>query len=156
MNDSIKDFRKAVEARKAEIIQATLSKSIEQIAQAEAKAALKGLGINGRTRHSRNRLPAPREGNAFSLAPKNLVSSGAILVRGKTPPEKATKPGTAQRRVATLAWNSLHENGEFTSGRATRSDLSKYLVSSLKGEVLDRSVSPCLSILISAGVLKSL
>lgn len=128
------DFRKAVFERAAAIVAERLAVTIEESAQAEAAAILAALGNGAQA------VPVPVSNTPNGAAhtrrqvkqrlhpplPKNPV-----LVRGGTPPSKVYRERTDELRAATLAWDSLHPDGHFKSGRAERMDLTRYLSESL-------------------------
>ena len=143
------EFRKAVLERAAAIVAECMAAKVEEAAQAEARKALESFTMNG---HEHNQaVPTPHAGLRRPLVLKRMVPHTAVLARGPNNPEKIFNRGN-ELEVARLAWNSLHHDGHFASGRAVRNDLTAYLVASFP-KISGHSFSSGISRMVQRGVL---
>lgn len=149
-------FKAKVSKRANQIVQDVLKKSVERTALLQARGILKDMGVpiprhldhppvNGKVRmkrvHTRINGDQP------------VVKSSAILVRGPVMPSDVTvRKGSILSEVSEFARSSLHSNGKFRSGRATRADMEAYLKASFP-KVNPNSIQPSVSVMIKKGFL---
>ena len=132
LNESMKrEFEAAVAAR----VQEMLREQIEEVAGRQVKSILNGHG-----------KPHTKAAHAIQYPPST------VLKRGNKDGLKRFRMTKPSGLMASAAWEALARDGHFAS-KATRADMSAYLLKSFEGATSNQ-VSAVLSIALQRGVLE--